>query len=161
MFIDIRIGSRFSFAIWESKSYTSYSRRGYSGRTILVVLYGVTLFPLTEQLRAADPDILTPFHADNTEFDGSVRRSSQLLKLIMDRGADWGYLPNPAKSLFILDSPDQEEVEKWKFKAELLHLNFVGGSRYLGAYLRTREQLEACVKPKVEAWYHGVHILDM
>ena len=63
------------------------------------------------------------------------------------------------KSLFILDSPDQEEVAKWKFKAELLHLNFVGGSQYLGAYLGTREQLEACVQPTVEAWYHGVHIL--
>ena len=35
---------------------------------------------------------------------------------------------------------------------EGLTLNFVSVSRYLGAYLGPQAELEACVKPQVEAW---------
>ena len=51
----------------------------------------------------------------------------------MKRGPDRGYFPDPAKSLFILDTPGQEEVVKREFAAEGLILNLVSGSRYLGA----------------------------
>ena len=39
-------------------------------------------------------------------------------------------------------------------------MNFVSGSRYLGANLIPQEELEAWVKPQEEAWAHGVIILD-
>ena len=57
----------------------------------------------------------------------------------MMRGRDWGYLPEPAKSLFILDTPGQEEAAKREFAVEGLTLNFVGGSQYSGAYLGPQE----------------------
>ena len=38
-------------------------------------------------------------------------------------------------------------------------LNFVSGSRYLGAYLGPQAELEEWVKPKVEAWAHKVRVL--
>ena len=74
-----------------------------------MVLYGITLFPLAEYLRAADPGLLSPFYADDAAFDGLERRIAQILKLLMKRGEDPGYLPKPAKSLFISDTPGQEE----------------------------------------------------
>ena len=100
-----------------------------------MVLYGITLVPLAEELRAADPGLLSPFYADDAEFDGSERHSAQLLKLLMKRGPDRGYFPEPAKSFFISDTPGQEAAAKRDFLAEGLTLNFVSGSRYLGAYL--------------------------
>ena len=42
---------------------------------------------------------------------------------------------------------------------EGLNLNFVSGSQYLGAYLGPQAELEAWVKPQVEAWDHGVKVL--
>ena len=72
---------------------------------------------------------------------------------------DQGYFPNPAKSLFISDTPGQEEAERREFVAEMLALNSVSGSRYLGAYLVPQEELAAWVKPQVEAWFHGVRFL--
>ena len=66
-----------------------------------MVLYGITLAPLAEELQAADPGLLSPFYADDTAFDGSTQRSAQLLKLLMKRGPDRGYSSDPAKSLFI------------------------------------------------------------
>ena len=123
-----------------------------------MVLYGITLSPLAEELQAADPGLLSPFYADNAAFDGSAQRSTQLLKLLMRRGPDQGYFPEPAKSLFISDTPGQEAGSKREFAAEGLTLNFVTGSRYLGAYLGPQEELEAWVKPQVEAWAHRVKV---
>ena len=42
---------------------------------------------------------------------------------------------------------------------EGLTLNFVSGSRYLGTYLGPQAELEAWVKPQVEACSHGVMVL--
>ena len=49
--------------------------------------------------------------------------------------------------------------DKRAFAAEGLVLNFVSGHRYLGAYLGPQADLEAWVKPQVEAWSHGVKVL--
>ena len=100
-----------------------------------MVLYGITLVPLVEELQAADLGILSLFYAGDAAFDGSARRSAQLLKLLMMRGPDRGYFPEPTKSLFISDTPGQEAAAKKEFLAEGLSLNFVSGSRYLGSYL--------------------------
>ena len=53
----------------------------------------------------------------------------------------------------------QEEAAKKEFSLEGLTLNFVSGSRYLGAYLGPQDQLDASVKPQVEAWAHGIKVL--
>ena len=78
-----------------------------------MVLYGITLVPLAEELQAADPGLLSPFYVDDAAFDGSARQSAQLLKLSMKRGPDRGYFPEPATSLFILYTLGQEEASKW------------------------------------------------
>ena len=82
-------------------------------------------------------------------FDGLARRSAQLLKLLTRRGTDRVYFPDPAKSLFISDTPGQEEAVKQEFAVDGLTFNFVSGSRYLGAYLGPQAELEAWVKPQV------------
>ena len=103
--------------------------------------------------------LLSPFYADDAAFDGSARQSAQLLKLLMERGPDHGCCPKPDKYLFVLDTPGQEEAARREFVAEGLVLNFLSGSRYLGAYLGPQEELEAWLNPQVEAWAHGVRVL--
>ena len=73
-----------------------------------MVLYGITLAPLEEKLQAADPGLFSPFYADDVAFDGLAQHSAQLLKLLMKRGPEQGYFPDPANSLFILDTQGQE-----------------------------------------------------
>ena len=91
-----------------------------------MVLYGITLVPLAEELWANEPGILTPIYMYDTALDESARRRSQILSLIMEMGPDRRYLPKPAKSLFITDLLDQEEEAKREFAEEGLNLNFVG-----------------------------------
>ena len=69
----------------------------------------------------------------------------------MKRGPDWEYLTKPDMSLFILDTPGQEEAERREFALEGLDLNFFSGSRYLGEYIGPQEELEAWINPQVEA----------
>ena len=54
---------------------------------------------------------------------------------------------------------EEEAAAKREFAKEGLVLNFISCSRYLGAYLVPQAELEAWVKPQVDAWYHGVKVL--
>ena len=83
-----------------------------------MVLYRITLVPLAEDLRSADLGLLSPFYAYDAMFDGSARRSVHLLKLLMKRGPEQRYFPEPAKSLFILYTTGQEEAAKREFAKE-------------------------------------------
>ena len=62
-----------------------------------MVLYGITPVPFTEELRAADPGILSLFYTDDADLDSLAQQSAQILKLLMERGADRGYCLDPAK----------------------------------------------------------------
>ena len=43
------------------------------GEPLLMVLYRITLAPLTKELRAADPGFLSPFYVDDAAFEGLAR----------------------------------------------------------------------------------------
>ena len=83
-----------------------------------MVLYSITLVPLADELRSAYPGLLSLFYANDAVFDSLVQKISQLLNLLMETGPDQGYFPEPAKSLFILDTSGQEEAARRKFAAE-------------------------------------------
>ena len=72
-----------------------------------MVLYRINLVPSAKELRAADPGLLSPFYADNADLDGLAQQSAQLLNMLMKRGLDRGYFPDPDKYIFILDTPGQ------------------------------------------------------
>ena len=93
-------GARFAFNCYKHWSQLLLRQTGEFPVTILssegvtqgdplsMVLYGITLAPLAEELRAADPGLLSPFYANDAAFNGLARQSAQLLKLLMRRGTD-------------------------------------------------------------------------
>ena len=93
-----------------------------------MVLYSITLTPLAVKLRVADLGLVSPFYVVDAAFDYSAQRSAQLLKLLMKRGTDRGYFPEPDKSLFISDTPVQEATVKKEFALEEPTLNFISGT---------------------------------
>ena len=129
------------------------------GDPLSMVLYGITLVPIVEELRDSDPNLLSTYYSDDATFDGSERRSAAQLHLLMEQGPDQGYFSNPTKYLFITDNPEEKEAAIREFRLAGLNINYIDDSRYLGAYLGHREELEEWVRPKVEAWSYGVRIL--
>ena len=85
------------------------------GDPLSTFLYGITLTPLEEELMDADTTFLSPFYTNDAAFDGPVRRSAAQLCLLMDQREDRGYFPEPPKSLFIVDNPEEEEVVRQEF----------------------------------------------
>ena len=58
---------------------TILSQEGVTqGDPFLMVFYGIILVPLAEELRSADPGLLSPFYADDAAFDGLARHNAQL-----------------------------------------------------------------------------------
>ena len=95
---------------------TILSKKGViQGDPLSMVLHRTTLVPLAEELRAADPGLLSSFYMDDAAFGGLARQKSQLLILLMKRGPDRRYFPDPDKSLFISDTLGQEAVAKREF----------------------------------------------
>ena len=62
-----------------------------------MVLYGITLVPLTEELQMSDPVLLAPLYANNELLYGSARHSAQLLYLLLEWVGKRGYFPDPSK----------------------------------------------------------------
>ena len=69
-----------------------------------MVLYGITLVPLTEELRDVDPTLLSHFYANDAAFDGLAIQSAAQLRLLMEHGLDRGYFPETSKLLYISDN---------------------------------------------------------
>ena len=69
-----------------------------------MVIYGITLVSLVEELWAAYPGLIPLLYVNNAAFDGSERSSAHILKLLMERGTARGYFRDTSKSLFITDT---------------------------------------------------------
>ena len=82
----------------------------------MVVLYVITLSPLVEELRDADTTLLSPLYINDAAFDGLMRRSMAQIRLSMDQGPDWGYLPGSAKSLFISGKMKDKKTDRWELE---------------------------------------------
>ena len=91
-----------------------------------------------------------PFYSDYAMFGGPADRNAGLMIILLEWGPVRGYYPEPAKSIFICDSPTLEETAKQAFEAEVLKVNVVPGSQYIGAYVVQSEEMDAWVPSQVE-----------
>ena len=80
-----------------------------------MVLYGITLVPLEEEIHVADPALLATFYADNAAFYGSAYQSAWLLTLLLKWDQVWVCYPDTSNSLFISDLTDQEATTRRDF----------------------------------------------
>ena len=80
-----------------------------------MVLYGVNLSPLVEELQAVEPELISHLYGYDAAFDVSSRRSMQLLNLLLDWELERGYFYDPDKLLFIINTPTQKEATRCGF----------------------------------------------
>ena len=81
----------------EEPIITLIRERFMQGDPIFMFLYGITLLPLVEKLLEAVLDLLASFYADNAAFNGPAERSSELMKLLLERGLARVYLAELSK----------------------------------------------------------------
>ena len=126
------------------------------GDPLAMVLYGLTLLPLTEALQEAEPTVLQPWYPDDTAAIGWVLRIARFMKMLKFLGPHRGYFPEPAKSIIICKPEHRKAVE-----TALAEFNFryEEGHHYVGGFIGTTDAKLAWLKPKIEAWVYGVQEL--
>ena len=59
-----------------------------------MIMYGINLVSLVEEIRDADPTLLSPFYADDAEYDGLARQSRGETMPAVEPGSGPGIPPN-------------------------------------------------------------------
>ena len=66
-----------------------------------MVLYGINLVLLMEELRPAEPGFIIPLYAEDTVLNGSDIWSMQIIKLLLEQRKYWWYFSETDKYPFI------------------------------------------------------------
>ena len=161
-------GARFAFNCYRHSAQLIMRRRGQDCTIILsregvtqgdplsMILYGLSLTPLSEALRAAVPEVVQPWYADDVAMAGPVTGIAKAQRLLNLWGPQRGYYPEPEKSVLIRrpsDPPDAlEPVQEFNFQ-------LVDGHRYVGGFVGTEATEEAWLAPQIQQWVGSVHSL--
>jgi hypothetical protein len=71
-----------------------------------MVLYGLALVLLADTLRQAHPEVVQAWYADDGQLQGRLLRVAQAMLHLQRLGPEWGYFPEPAKSIFVCNPED-------------------------------------------------------
>ena len=74
------------------------------GDPLSMVLYGLALTPLAESLLAGEPRLMQAWYADDCALYGPVSAINRAMNALVDCGPDFGYFPEPEKSVIIADN---------------------------------------------------------
>ena len=163
-------GSRFAFNCYRHEAMLFmrspgkpltilWSREGVTqGDPLAMILYGIALLPLAEKLRAAYPDVMQPWYADDSGLFGRHARNARCLKLLTQLGPWFGYYPEPAKSWHICTEAE-ETAAREAFRREGFQMQFSRGKRYVGGFIGSEESRAEWLKGMVDGWVYGVRTL--
>jgi hypothetical protein len=133
------------------------SREGVTqGDPLAMVLYGLTMVPLAEALRAAVPSVIQPWYADDAAMTGPIAGIGEAQRLLCAWGPHRGYFPEPGKSVLIVGATtphaDLAPVAEFNFQRQ-------EGHRYVGGFVGSPTTEAAWIAPQVHQWTCGVDSL--
>ena len=124
-----------------------------------MVLYGVSLLPLAEDLREAFPEALQPWYADDFAMYARASVVAGCFNRLCEKGPSVGYFPAPAKSWGICPRR-QEHAAKTILEAAGLPLMWSRGQRYVGGFVGSTKMRERWLAPQIQEWTRGVELLS-
>jgi len=149
-------GSRFAFNCYRHAAQLVIHRSGRPGSVILsqegvtqgdpisMVIYGVALTPLTESVRAAQPNTLQAWYADDSSFAGSAPAIAAAMRTILEKGPARGYYPKPSKSILICNPAVRETVQG---ELGTFHFQSEEGYRHVGRFIGTENMKAQWLQP--------------
>ena len=81
------------------------------GGSLVMILYGLALVPLAEQLQKVFLDVILPFYTDDAGMSGQVSRIAAVMKRLEKLGPARGYFPEASKSIFIAKPEDMTRFQ--------------------------------------------------
>jgi hypothetical protein len=161
-------GSWFAFNCYRHAAQLVLRRRGgpctylrseegvTQGDPLSMVLYGIALVPLAERLRAAVPQAVQAWYADDSAFYGRAAAVDRAMALLAVHGPARGYYPEPKKSYWIGPRATRQAAKtvlaRWT-------LRYSEGQRYLGGFLGSPATQAEWLAPQLATWEAGVRTL--
>ena len=126
-----------------------FSREGVTqGDPISMFMYAIGTLPLIQLLKNTDKWSQVSY-ADDSSVSGELSSLQEWLTMLMERGPDFGYFPEPSKSYLIVNESNRD-------LANLLFgdfgLKIATSGRLLGGIVGDKEGRESFVEQKVKNW---------
>ena len=135
------------------------SREGVTqGCPLGMILYGVALLPLAEDLRVAFPGALQPWYADDFAMVARASVCAGIYGRLCRIGPSVGYFASPPKSWGICPRRHQEAAQRI-FQEAGLQLKWSRGQRYVGGFVGSIAMRDRWLSPMVKEWVAGVERL--
>jgi hypothetical protein len=127
--------------------YTLLSSEGVTqGDPLSMVLYGLALVPLAKKLWQEHPEVVQAWYADDGLLKGYTSQVAAAMTLLQRLGPERGYLPEPAKSIFICSRRGATLSVSFKF---------TDGYRYIGGFLGRDAAISQWLAPQIQQWVLG------
>ena len=97
-----------------------------------MILHGIGLLPLSENLRKAVLDLVQPWCANNLAISGKCLHIARALDFFMEHGSTRGYFPKLEKSVLVTTSDQANHAAS---QLEQFRLVTTSGCHYLGSFI--------------------------
>jgi hypothetical protein len=139
-----------------------FSKEGVTqGDPIAMFCYGIGILPMIRQLKTKYPELRQPWYADDAgalgSFDDIIRMFTELMKI----GPDFGYFPNPSKSILITPTSKLDYAEQHFNHTYDLGVSVCSGHRYLGGFIGDTASRDDYISSKISSWTQTVKQLSM
>jgi hypothetical protein len=121
-----------------------------------MIIYGVALVPLSEQLRRDAPSVLQPWYADDMAMVGPASGIASCMALLEVNGPARGYFPEPSKSILVC-RPEHQGAARMQLAD--FEFKYLDGHRYVGGFIGTEESRHQWLEPMIADWVYGIEQL--
>ena len=138
----------------QTSGYVILSKEGVTqGCPLAMLLYGLALVPLAEDLREEVPGVVQPWYADDAAMAGRASEVSLLMEALTRLGPKYGYFPEPDKSVLIVTERHEEAA---RCRLSRFPFKYKRGTRYLGSFIGADGERGSWLEPKIQRWVEGV-----
>ena len=125
------------------------------GDPLSMMMYAIAVLPLIQAL--VDQDKWDQnWYADYSVCSAELPRLREWFDKLCEMGPDFGYYPEPEKTVLVVDSKDEAVTDRLFVK---LGVTVVTGHRFLGGFIGEQEGNDEHVKQKVQKWVQYVENL--
>jgi hypothetical protein len=111
--------------------------------------YGLAILPLIRKLKAKFTQVNQPWYADDAGADGNFRSIRHFFLHLQEIGLDFGYFPEPSKSILVVH---EHNLEKARSAFADHEFQITTSSRYLSGFIAEEEALRSWMKEKTTLW---------
>ena len=130
------------------------------GDNAAMAFYALATRPLIDKLQVDNPGIRQVWFADDSAAAGSIQLLRGYWDMIVQGGADYGYHPNPTKSVLVVKNPDNVPTVRHIFQGIDIKIT-CEGEKHLGAVVGSQDFKESYVRSKVNKWVKDLEKLSL